>query len=64
MWKKDDSCRVQLKKDGDVFMVTGRHNHENEEQEIAAIAFESECKRQAAQEPGRPKRIFERVRRE
>ena len=40
------------------------YDHENEEQEIATIAFESECKRQAAQEPGRPKRIFERVRRE
>lgn len=45
-------------------MVTGRHNHENEEQEIAKIAFESDCKMQAAEEPGRPKRIFERVRRE
>lgn len=64
MWKMPHNCRAQLKMVGDVFTVTGRHNHENEEQEIVAIVFESDCKRQAAEEPGREKIIFEWVRRE
>ena len=48
---------------GDVYYSMGHHNHDDEFEDVQKMACLSECKTRAGEQPGRPKRIFEEVRR-
>ncbi|XP_045032066.1 uncharacterized protein LOC123474201 [Daphnia magna] len=49
---------------GERFFMKGHHSHANEENEIARIAVENDCKRRAAEQPVRPRMISEQTRQE
>ncbi|KZS10525.1 Uncharacterized protein APZ42_024988 [Daphnia magna] len=61
---KHYACLARLTMSGERFFMKGHHSHANEENEIARIAVENDCKRRAAEQPVRPKVIFEQARQE
>ncbi len=59
---KEFGCLARMTKSGDRFFCRGHHNNENEEDVVGRIAVENECKRRAAEQPERPRLIFEQAR--
>ncbi|KZS04840.1 Uncharacterized protein APZ42_032130, partial [Daphnia magna] len=61
---KHYACLARLTMSGERFFMKGHHSHANEENEIARIAVENDCKRRAAEQPVRPRMISEQTRQE